>query len=125
MFSYNYFYIYKLLVLATNYDHFAYTQSLSSGKRIASNHNLTGKYIMMGIGDTGLDTTHCMFYDANEEISYSSVNYNHRKIISYVALQNDKEDLRYSYLFIYLLLIVLIVMDMELMFVVLLLVLHQ
>lgn len=97
-----YFYIFIILVLATNYDHFAYTESLSGGKRVASIHNLTGKYIIMGIGDTGLDVTQCMFHDDNQLIFYNSVNYNHRKVISYVTLQNDKEDTKYIYIYIYL-----------------------
>lgn len=68
----------------TVYEHTKYTQSLSSGNTKAWNHNLTGDGIIMGIGDTGLDVNHCMFYDNHQKLSYNYKNQEHRKIISYI-----------------------------------------
>lgn len=106
-----------------NYDfsHIKYIQSLKSGEETAWIHHLSGENIILGIGDSGLDTYHCMFYDEECGTPFDDINMKHRKIVEYVSFMDNKEE---SYLYIYNLLfnfVICIEMGMEHMFVVLLL----
>lgn len=44
---------------------------------------LTGENIVIGIADTGLDMSHCHFYDPNHNTPINTVNNNHRKVVLY------------------------------------------
>jgi subtilisin family serine protease len=44
---------------------------------------LTGLDVIIGIADTGLDMTHCQFYDPNYPTPINTINSKHRKVVSY------------------------------------------
>lgn len=83
-----------------NYDfsHIKYIQSLKSGEETVWIHHLSGENIILGIGDSGLDTYHCMFYDEECSTPFDDINMKHRKIVEYVSFMDNKEE---SYLYIY------------------------
>lgn len=53
--------------------------------------NLTGKGIIIGISDTGLDGNHTLFYDPHHAVPFDTVNHNHRKIISYTTYKDASD----------------------------------
>ena len=48
-----------------------------------NNAELTGLNMVLGIADTGLDMTHCQFYDPNYPTPFNTINTNHRKVVTY------------------------------------------
>lgn len=84
----------KRVLRNNDFTHIKYLQSLNSGEEIAWNHDLTGKDILIGIGDSGLDVYHCMFYDKNNEVVFDAINMNHRKVVEYFPYY-DEEDSKY------------------------------
>jgi len=48
--------------------------------------SLAGQGIVMGLSDSGIDMTHCMFADSNQSIPYNSLNMNHKKVVYYNTL---------------------------------------
>jgi hypothetical protein len=47
--------------------------------------NLTGEGQIIGVADTGIDSTSCFFKDSTEDFPYDTTNYNHRKVVSYIT----------------------------------------
>jgi len=58
-------------------------QSDVSNKTQMWQHGLHGEGQIIGLGDTGIDTNMCFFYDPDVPVPLNSVNQNHRKIVSY------------------------------------------
>ena len=54
--------------------------------------NLTGKGIVIGIADTGLDANSCFFYDPDHSVPYDTISYHHRKIAYYGSHNGDRTD---------------------------------
>jgi subtilisin family serine protease len=54
--------------------------------------NITGKGYIVGISDSGIDMTHCHFYDPNHGIPYNTVNMDHRKVIYYNKYVDGLDD---------------------------------
>lgn len=80
-----------------NFEHVKYIQSLSTGKEILQDTNLTGRNITIGIGDSSLDITHCMFIDEdNTNIEYNTT-IQHRKLVSYVNFTDVFENQKYYF----------------------------
>jgi subtilisin family serine protease len=46
-------------------------------------HGVDGTGQIIGVMDSGVDPHHCYFYDEDEGLPGSTVNYNHRKIVAY------------------------------------------
>lgn len=61
-----------------------------------SKYSLTGKNIVIGIGDTGLDSSHCLFRDS-VAMKYNTIISGHRKIQAYDTTYGDKSDQEYKY----------------------------
>lgn len=80
-----------------NFEHVKYIQSLSTGKEILQDTYLTGRNITIGIGDSSLDITHCMFIDEdNTNIEYNTT-IQHRKLVSYVNFTDVFENQKYYF----------------------------
>jgi subtilisin family serine protease len=45
--------------------------------------NITEEGYIVGISDSGIDMTHCHFYDPEHAVPYDTVNMQHRKMIYY------------------------------------------
>lgn len=54
-------------------------------------HGLTGKGQVISVSDSGLDSYHCSFYDPNVSTPFKTPNFNHRKIVLYDPVADDKE----------------------------------
>ena len=54
--------------------------------------NLTGFGQTVGISDTGIDMTHCYFFDPNVATPYDTVNTAHRKVVTYITKYGDEGD---------------------------------
>jgi subtilisin family serine protease len=54
--------------------------------------NITGQGYIVGVADTGIDMTHCHFYDPDNLPPYNTVNYNHRKVIYYNKYVDGSDD---------------------------------
>lgn len=54
--------------------------------------NIDGEGEVIAISDTGIDMTHCFFYDANTPTPYDTVNLNHRKVVYYITTYGDQYD---------------------------------
>ena len=54
--------------------------------------NLTGLGHTVGIADTGIDMTHCYFFDPNVATPYDTVNTAHRKVVTYITKYGDEGD---------------------------------
>lgn len=54
--------------------------------------NITGQGYIIGVADTGIDMTHCQFYDPNTLPPYDKVNLNHRKVIYYNTFVDNTDD---------------------------------
>lgn len=61
--------------------------------KLLSKHNLHGKDILIGVGDTGIDVKNTFFYDANHPVAYREerIDSEHRKIALYIPL-DDRVD---------------------------------
>jgi subtilisin family serine protease len=54
--------------------------------------NITGRGYIIGVSDTGIDMTHCHFYDPDNSPPYNTVNRNHRKVIYYNKYVDGSDD---------------------------------
>lgn len=80
-----------------NFNHFSYTESFSTGvKYLEDKYQLTGKNIVIGIGDSGLDINHCFFSDSATSVSFNSILSKHRKIQAYDTTWGDRRDEKYN-----------------------------
>lgn len=53
---------------------------------------LDGSGIVVGVSDTGIDMTHCQFYDANVSTPYDVIDLTHRKVVTYITHAGDLGD---------------------------------
>lgn len=53
---------------------------------------LDGSGLIIGISDTGLDMSHCQFYDPNVSTPYDTVNNSHRKVVTYITYADSTDD---------------------------------
>jgi subtilisin family serine protease len=54
--------------------------------------NITGEGYIVGISDSGIDMTHCHFYDPEHAVPYDTVNMQHRKVIYYNKYVDGLDD---------------------------------
>lgn len=80
-----------LLESQDQYTFLKYSQSLSTGNTVAWNHNLSGKDLVFGIGDTGVDNSHCLFYDDKEVFQFNKQSDSHRKIKKYITYEDNSD----------------------------------
>ena len=53
---------------------------------------LDGDGIVVGVSDTGIDMTHCQFYDVNVSTPYNTIDHSHRKVVMYDTFADDTDD---------------------------------
>lgn len=71
------------------FNHIKYAQSFTRHNEFIWNHELKGKDIIIGIGDTGIEDYHCSFCDVNYNFTYDEINLNHRKIYNYIPFMGN------------------------------------
>ena len=54
--------------------------------------NLTGKGLVVGVSDTGIDMSHCHFYDPDVSTPFDKVDTSHRKVIYYNSFADKVDD---------------------------------
>ena len=61
--------------------------------KLLAKHNLHGKNMIIGVGDSGIDAKNTFYYDPNNPVSYREerIDPNHRKIALYIPFV-DRED---------------------------------
>ena len=66
------------------------TTANSSSNLFIWENGITGKGVVVGVADTGIDSDQCFFHDPDNEVPVNTVNMEHRKIVSYqtVALED-------------------------------------
>lgn len=58
-------------------------QSGQEEERQVYQSNITGRDVIIGVADTGLDMNSCYFYDPNQDAPFDVVNTQHRKVVYY------------------------------------------
>mmetsp|Transcript_13835 Transcript_13835/g.22922 ORF Transcript_13835/g.22922 Transcript_13835/m.22922 type:complete len:915 (+) Transcript_13835:97-2841(+) len=53
---------------------------------------LNGSGIVVGVSDTGIDMTHCQFYDENVSAPYDTIDQSHRKVVTYITFADGTDD---------------------------------
>ena len=53
---------------------------------------LRGQGQVVAVSDTGLDADHCFFDDPTQDVPYDVVNWEHRKLVTYVTDMGDDDD---------------------------------
>lgn len=61
--------------------------------KILNRHNLHGENIIIGVGDTGIDVKHTLFYDKDHPVAYREerLDPDHRKIALYIPYADSVE----------------------------------
>ena len=54
--------------------------------------NLTGKGLVVGVSDTGIDMSHCHFYDPDVSTPFNKIDTSHRKVIYYNSYADKVDD---------------------------------
>jgi hypothetical protein len=62
-------------------------QSGSKYKTPLYDIGVTGRNVLIGTGDTGIDYDSCFFYDEQEEVPVNKISHKHRKILTYVTVE--------------------------------------
>ena len=57
----------------------------------AAQLNLTGRGVVIAIGDTGVDFDSCFFHDPHTAVPVNRVDTSHRKIITYITVDDPKK----------------------------------
>ena len=53
---------------------------------------LDGSDLVVGVSDTGIDMSHCQFYDANVSTPFDTIDHTHRKVVSYITYADNLDD---------------------------------
>lgn len=67
-------------------------QSGTEGEHPMFESGLDGTGLVVGVSDTGIDMTHCQFYDSNVSTPFDVINHDHRKVVTYITYADDSED---------------------------------
>lgn len=67
-------------------------QSGTVGEYPMFDSGLDGSGMVVGVSDTGIDMSHCQFYDSTVSTPFNTVDMSHRKVVSYITYADNTDD---------------------------------